>query len=103
MSARDWVEIAALLVLLAISTPILGFVGHQYISAAVGMALAVAFMRGLIRRRQTTLGSFWVDTVRSTTRVLIPISFVFAVVFMTQGAIQNFHASKTVTTVAVQS
>src|SRR6267378_3876 len=81
----------------------LGLVWHQYISAAVGMALAVAFMRGLIRRRQTTLGSFWVDTVRSTTRVLIPISFLFAVVFMTQGAIQNFHASRTVTTVATQS
>ncbi|HEY4938947.1 MAG TPA: potassium-transporting ATPase subunit KdpA [Actinomycetota bacterium] len=81
----------------------LGLVWHQYISAAVGMALAVAFMRGLIRRRGTTLGSFWVDTVRSTTRVLIPISFVFAVFLMSQGAIQNFHASTTVNAVAVQS
>src|ERR1700726_4663848 len=71
----------------------LGLVWHQYISAAVGMALAVAFMRGLIRRRGTTLGSFWVDTVRSTTRVLIPISFVFAGSLMSQGAIPNFHAS----------
>ena len=81
----------------------LGLVWHQFISAAVGMALAVAFMRGLIRRRRTTLGSFWVDTIRSTTRVLIPLSFVFAIVFMTQGAIQNFHPSTTATTVAVQS
>ena len=78
-------------------------VWHQFISAAVGMALAVAFIRALVRRRTTTLGSFWVDTVRSTTRVLLPLSFVLAFVFMSQGAIQNFHASKTVHTVAVQS
>src|ERR1700719_85755 len=57
---------------------------QQFLSAAVGMAVAVAFIRALIRRRSTTMGSFWVDTVRSTTRVLIPISFVFAFVFMSQ-------------------
>jgi potassium-transporting ATPase potassium-binding subunit len=76
---------------------------QQFLSAAVGMAVAVAFIRALIRRRSTTMGSFWVDAVRSTTRVLIPISFVFAFVFMSQGVIQNFHASKTVTTVASQT
>src|SRR4029077_8196545 len=53
-------------------------VWHQFISAAVGMALAVAFIRALVRRRTTTLGSFWVDTVRSTTRILLPLSFVLA-------------------------
>jgi K+-transporting ATPase ATPase A chain len=79
-----------------------GLVWHQFISAAVGMALAAAFIRALVRRRQTTLGSFWVDTVRSTLRILLPISFVFAVVFMSQGVIQNFNASKPVHTVAVQ-
>ncbi len=76
---------------------------QQFLSAAVGMAVAIAFIRGLIRRRTQTMGSFWVDTVRSTTRILLPISFVFAFVFMSQGVIQNFHASKTVTTPAVQS
>src|SRR5579862_62865 len=76
---------------------------QQFLSAAVGMAVAVAFIRALIRRRSTTMGSFWVDVVRSTTRILLPISFIFAFVFMSQGVIQNFHASKTVTTVASQT
>jgi K+-transporting ATPase ATPase A chain len=73
---------------------------QMFLSAAVGMAVAVALIRGITRRRQTTLGSFWVDTVRSTTRILLPISFVFALVFMSQGVIQNFSAAKQVTTVA---
>ncbi len=81
----------------------LGLVWHQFISGAVGMALAAAFIRALVRRRQTTLGNFWVDTVRTCTRILIPICFVFAVVFMSQGVIQNFHASTKVDTVAAQA
>ena len=82
---------------------IIGLVWHQFISAAVGMALAAAFIRAIIRRRRNTLGNFWVDTVRSTTRVLIPLSFVFAIVLMSQGVIDNFHASTAVTTVAAQA
>jgi len=81
----------------------LGLVWHQFISAAVGMALAAAFIRSLVRRRKTTLGNFWVDTIRSTVRVLIPISFVFAIIFMSQGVIQNFHANTTAVTVAAQA
>lgn len=80
-----------------------GLVWHQFISAAVGMALAAAFIRALVRRRRNTLGNFWADTVRSTTRILIPITFVFAIFFMSQGVIDNFHASKAVTTVAAQA
>src|SRR3984893_5029671 len=80
----------------------LALVLHQYVSAAVGMAVAVAFTRAIIRRRQRTLGNFWVDLIRSTTRILLPISFLFALVFMSQGVIQNFHPSRTVTTVAAQ-
>jgi len=80
-----------------------GLVWHQFISAAVGMALAAAFIRALVRNRQTTLGSFWTDTIRTTTRVLIPLSIVFALLFMSQGVIQNFHATKSVSTVATQS
>jgi K+-transporting ATPase ATPase A chain len=76
---------------------------QQFISAAVGMAVVVAFIRAIVRRRGTTMGSFWVDMVRSTTRILLPISIIFAFVFMSQGVIQNFNASKTVPTVAVQS
>jgi potassium-transporting ATPase potassium-binding subunit len=81
----------------------LGLVWHQFLSAAVGMALAAAFIRCLIRRRKTTVGNFWVDTIRSTTRVLIPISFVFAIVLMSQGVIQNLQANTTATTVAAQA
>ena len=73
---------------------------QMFLSAAVGMAVGVALIRGITRTRRTTLGSFWVDTVRSTTRILLPISFVFAIVFMSQGVIQNFSAAKQVTTVA---
>jgi len=80
----------------------LALVLHQYVSAAVGMAVAVAFTRAIIRRRQVTIGNFWVDLIRSTTRILLPICFVFAFVFMSQGVIQNFHASRTVATVAGQ-
>jgi K+-transporting ATPase ATPase A chain len=80
----------------------LALVLHQYVSAAVGMAVAVAFTRAIIRRRQRTLGNFWVDMIRSTTRILLPICFVFAFVFMSQGVIQNFHPSRTVATVAAQ-
>src|SRR3984893_11721571 len=76
---------------------------QQFLSAAGGMPVAVASIPARIRRRSTTMGSFWVDVVRSTTRVLLPISFIFAFVFMSQGVIQNFHASKTVTTVASQT
>ena len=80
-----------------------GLVWHQFISAAVGMALAAGFIRSLVRRRQRTIGNFWVDTIRSTVRVIIPITFVFAVVFMSQGVIQNLNANKTVSTVATQA
>jgi potassium-transporting ATPase potassium-binding subunit len=80
-----------------------GLVWHQFISAAVGMALAAAFIRALVRHRRNTLGNFWVDTIRSCTRILIPISFVSAIVLMSQGVIQNFSAQTTVTTVAAQA
>src|SRR5579864_1411490 len=80
----------------------LALVLHQYLSAAVGMAVAVAFTRAIIRRRQVTIGNFWVDMIRSTTRILLPICFLFAFAFMSQGVIQNFHPSRSVTTVAAQ-
>ncbi len=80
-----------------------GLVLQQFLSAAVGMAVAAAFIRAIARRRQTTIGNFWVDTTRSITRILLPISFVFAFAFMSQGVIQNFHATRAVTTVAAQT
>src|SRR5271166_5903846 len=73
---------------------------HQFLSAAIGMALAAAFIRGVIRTRTTTLGNFWVDTVRSLVRVLVPLSFVFAIVLLAGGVIDNFHPMQVVPTIS---
>ena len=80
-------------------TQMAGLAMHNFVSAAAGAAVAVALIRGLTRRRATTIGNFWVDLTRTTTRVLLPLSFVVALVFVSQGAVQNFHASRTVHTV----
>jgi K+-transporting ATPase ATPase A chain len=76
-----------------------GLAVHNFVSAAAGAAVAVALIRGLTRRRSRTIGNFWVDLTRMTVRVLLPLAFVGAVVFMSQGVVQNFHATKVVTTV----
>jgi K+-transporting ATPase ATPase A chain len=80
-----------------------GLAFHNFVSAAAGAAVAVAFIRGLTRRRSRTLGNFWVDLIRTCVRVLLPLAFVAAIVLMSQGVIDNFHASRTVTTVAGQT
>jgi potassium-transporting ATPase potassium-binding subunit len=77
----------------------LGLAVHNFTSAAVGMAVLAAFIRGLARRRASTVGNFWVDLTRTMTRILVPIAFVFALVLVSQGVIQNFHGDRTVTTV----
>ncbi len=84
-------------------TQMAGLAVHNFVSAAAGAAVAVALIRGLVRRRTHTIGNFWVDLVRTTTRVLLPLSFVFALVLVSQGVVQNFHAAKSVTTVAKQT
>jgi K+-transporting ATPase ATPase A chain len=58
-----------------------------------------AYIRGLARRRASTLGNFWVDLTRTTTRILLPACFVFALILVSQGVIQNFHGFTEVTTV----
>ena len=84
-------------------TQMAGLAVHNFVSAAAGAAVAVALIRGLVRRRTHTLGNFWVDLARTTTRILLPLSFVFALVLVSQGVVQNFHAAKTVTTVSGQT
>ncbi len=79
-----------------------GLAFHNFVSAAAGAAVVVALIRGLVRPRTHTLGNFWVDLTRTTTRILLPMAFVFALVLVSQGVVQNFHAAKTVTTVAAQ-
>jgi len=63
---------------------------QNFVSAATGMAILVALTRGLARRSGETVGSFWVDLVRSTVHVLLPLSIVFALVLVSQGVVQTF-------------
>ena len=80
-----------------------GLAFHNFVSAATGAAVAIAFIRGLLRRRTRTLGNFWVDLTRTCIRILLPITFLASIVLLSQGVIQNFDASKTVHTVAGQT
>ncbi len=64
---------------------------HNFGSAATGIAIAAALVRGIARHSVTTLGNFWVDLVRTTYYLLLPICVVFAVVLVSQGVIQNFN------------
>ena len=70
---------------------------HNFFSAATGIAIAIALVRGLGRRSAASIGSFWVDLTRATVYVLLPICLVYALVLCQQGVIENFHAYKTVT------
>jgi potassium-transporting ATPase potassium-binding subunit len=83
-------------------TQMAGLVVQQFVSAAAGIAVAVALIRGLTRSRSGTLGNFWVDLVRIITRILIPLSVVAAIVFIAQGAAQNLHATHMLTTLTGQ-
>ena len=71
---------------------------HNFASAAVGMAVAIAVIRGISRRSAGRIGNFWVDTVRGTLYILLPFSIVLALLFVQQGVIQNFSHYLTVTT-----
>src|SRR5262249_54459204 len=65
---------------------------QAFASAAVGLAVAVALIRGLVRSRTDQLGNFWVDMIRSVVRVLLPLAAVFAVILIAGGVIQNLDA-----------
>ncbi len=84
-------------------TQMAGLAFHQFVSAAVGIALAVALVRGLARRSAQHLGSFWVDLVRCTLYILLPVCIVGALVFVSQGMIQNFNAYTVVHTLNGQT
>ena len=76
-----------------------GLTAHNFISAATGIALATALVRGFARHSAKTIGNFWVDLVRCTLRILMPLSLVLALVFVWQGVPQNLHPYATATTV----
>ena len=76
-----------------------GLTWHNFISAAAGIGVAFALARGLTRRESRTIGNFWVDLIRATVHVLLPLSIVFALLFVALGVIQNLSPYVTVTTV----
>jgi K+-transporting ATPase ATPase A chain len=71
-------------------TQMAGLAFHNFVSAAAGIAIAIAVIRGFVRRSSKTLGNFWVDLTRVTLWVLLPISIVFALVLVWQGVPDNF-------------
>jgi K+-transporting ATPase ATPase A chain len=72
---------------------------QNFVSAAVGLSVAVALIRGLVRARSATIGNFWGDLTRGTIRVLLPFSLVAATVLLSQGVVQNVTATRATTTV----
>lgn len=77
-------------------TQMFGFAVHNFASAATGMVVAIALIRGFARRKTSAIGNFWVDLVRGTLYILLPLSLIFAVFLVSQGVIQNFSPYKTV-------
>jgi len=80
-------------------TQMAGLGWHMFVSAGAGIAIAIAFMRGIARTSAATIGNFWVDLTRTLLYVLAPICVVGTLIFVWQGAPQNFSAYTTATTV----
>jgi K+-transporting ATPase ATPase A chain len=83
-------------------TQMAGLAYHNFVSAAVGIALAIAFIRGIARREMKTIGNFWVDMVRSSLWVLLPFCVVGALALVSQGVVQNLKPYDTVKLVEPQ-
>ncbi|WP_175408620.1 potassium-transporting ATPase subunit KdpA [Streptomyces sp. TRM64462] len=80
-----------------------GLAVQNFVSAAVGIAVAVALMRGFVRSHTGELGNFWADLVRGVVRILVPVSVVAALLLVAAGAIQNFGGIQEITTVTGQT
>jgi potassium-transporting ATPase potassium-binding subunit len=77
-----------------------GLAVQNFMSAAVGLVIAIALIRGFMRSKTDKLGNFWVDLTRSTVRLLLPLSIVGAIILMAAGVVDNFTAAHTVTTLS---
>lgn len=85
---------------MTVLTQMAGLAVQNFVSAAVGIAVAVSLVRGLANRRgDGNIGNFWVDLTRTVVRVLLPIAAIGAILLISQGAIQNFSAPQTIQTV----
>ncbi|HMH59453.1 MAG TPA: potassium-transporting ATPase subunit KdpA, partial [Galbitalea sp.] len=78
---------------------IAGLAVQNFASAAVGIAVAIALVRGLSRRKSLTIGNFWVDVTRGIVRILLPLSVVAAIILIISGVIQNFNPLEHITTI----
>jgi K+-transporting ATPase ATPase A chain len=83
-------------------TQMAGLAYHNFTSAAVGIALAIAFIRGIARRESKTIGNFWVDITRTGLWVLLPACTLYALVLVSQGVVQNLRPYDTATLVEPQ-
>ena len=77
-------------------TQMLGLAVHNFLSAATGMAVLVALVRGFVRHSGNTIGNFWTDMTRSILYILVPLAFVLALALVSQGVVQTFHNSQQV-------
>src|SRR5262249_36263617 len=84
-------------------TQMAGLAYHNFMSAAVGIALAIAFIRGIARRQMQTIGNFWVDLVRCNLWVLLPACIICALVLVSQGVVQNLKPYDPVQVLAPQT
>ena len=77
-----------------------GLAWHNFVSAGVGIAIAIAIVRGITAKGVTTIGNFWIDLTRTCLYILLPISALLAIVYIAQGVPQNFRPYRTITTVS---
>jgi K+-transporting ATPase ATPase A chain len=84
-------------------TQMLGFTVQNFVSAAVGLCVVIALIRGITRTGTRQLGNFWVDLTRGVVRILLPLSLAAAVVLMSQGVVQNFNGNTAAVTVDASS
>ena len=84
-------------------TQMIGLAVHNFLSAAIGMAVLIALIRGFVRHSAQTIGNAWVDMTRSILYILIPLSLILAIVLVSQGVVQTFDASQKAAIIAANS
>ncbi|AWB10378.1 K+-transporting ATPase ATPase A chain [Thermodesulfobium acidiphilum] len=84
-------------------TQMLGLTVQNFLSAATGIAILIALIRGFVNKQSKAIGNFWVDTTRATLYILLPLSIVFAIFLISQGVIQNFANYQTVHLISSQT
>jgi K+-transporting ATPase ATPase A chain len=83
-------------------TQMMGMTVQNYLSAAIGIAASIAFIRAFVRQSVSEIGNFWVDLTRSTIYILLPLSIIFSLIFVSQGMIQNLNPYTKATTIEGQ-